>query len=143
MKSTSTRVGLFLSILFCLTLSSTRPSQSAVALVVAPNTPDVSLLPHTLDLYCEPATVRCGCLAKQATLKNLGSKPAIITKISTSKGFLQANNCPKTLEEGQSCEIDVRLNGRFCGGRGELLVSIEGLGSPLTVALRGINYCCG
>jgi len=140
MKSTSTRVGLFLSILFC--LSSTRPSQSVAAFVVAPNTPDVSLEPHKLDdLYCGPASAGCGCNTKQATLRNLGSKPAIITGISTSKSFLQTNNCPKTLEEGKFCTIDVRLNRRICGGEGELLVRIKDLGSPLTVALSGINNC--
>jgi hypothetical protein len=142
MKSTSTRVGLFLLILFCLTLSSTRPSQSAAAFVVAPNAPDVSLEPHVLDdIYCGPASSGCGCITKQATLRNLGSKPAIITGISTSKIFEQTNNCPKTLEEGRFCTIDVRHNRRLCGYGGELLVSIKDLGSPLTVTLRGINNC--
>jgi hypothetical protein len=143
MKSTTTRVGLFLLILFCLTLSSTRPSQSVAAFVVAPNTPDVSLEPSSLYLVCGPSSLACSCEGKQATLRNLGSKPAIITGISTPKTFLQNNNFPKTLEEGKFCTINLSLNRRFSGGRGELLVRIKDLGSPLTVALTGVNSCTG
>ncbi|HXY09843.1 MAG TPA: choice-of-anchor tandem repeat GloVer-containing protein [Terriglobales bacterium] len=121
----------------------TRPSQSVAAFVVAPNTPDVSLLPHTLDdLVCERASVGCSCYPRQATLRNLeGLNPQSSQMISMPKAFWQTNNCPKTLEEGKFCTINVELNREFSGGRGELLVRIEDLGSPLTVALSGSNSC--
>lgn len=88
MKSTSARVGLFLSILFSLALSSTRPSQSAAALAVAPNTPDVSLLPDSLHFGCSFNPGRgCECTeGLKAKLTNLGDTPVIIKSISPGPG---------------------------------------------------------
>jgi hypothetical protein len=146
MKSTIARVCLFLSILFCLTLSSTRPAQSAAALVVAPDKPDVSLTPDGLKVICKEVVAsisRCECKTDgKATLKNLGDTQAIITRLSTSREFSQSSDCDPTLDEDQSCKISVRWEGSpFSDSRGELLVRIKDLSNPLTVSLRVTSEC--
>jgi hypothetical protein len=139
MKSTTARVCLFLLILFCLTLSSTRPSQSAVALVVAPNTPDVSLLPHRVEFFCGECP-NCPERGSDVSLKNLGDTAVTVTSVKiipppNSGVWDDIDHCPRTLEAGEHCEIGVHWNG-WSGGA-ELDVRIKGLGSPKTVYLNG------
>ena len=156
MKCIGTRACLFLSILFCLTLSSTRPSQSAAALVVVPDTPDVSVAPpHKITFTCgqlrygTPDRSCTPCVKlKDATLKNLGDTAVTITSVKTittqpsnNPNYSHKNECPQTLAPGQSCKIEVRWNARSISSAGELLVDIKGLGSPKTLSLDGWNFC--
>jgi hypothetical protein len=158
MKSTTSGIGLLLSILFCLTLSSTTPP-SAAGLAVAGNMPDVRLAPSSLNFACNFNPDRgCECTEGQpATLTNLGDTDVIITSISppsragacVKTSYLgvwgQTNDCPRTLEAGKSCTI--RVNFRPATGRsaGELLVYLDGYFSPLKVSLLGAAQCsaCG
>jgi hypothetical protein len=134
MKRTSTRVSLFLAILFCLALSSPRPPQLAAAVEQAP---DIRLAPPEIVISCIPGPngrYRCG--TGKATLTNEGSEPVTITSISTNNpAYSQSNNCSTTLGAGRSCTLRVSYSPLRGNIHGKLEVGISGLGSLLTVVL--------
>jgi uncharacterized repeat protein (TIGR03803 family) len=104
---------------------------------------DVSLSPSHLELACNVRGPEgCICGKGRATLTNLRPTAVIITSISTSAhAFSQSNDCPRTLEAGQSCTIYVGFMPGTYHSEGELLVGIMGRGSPLTVSLNGTANC--
>ena len=117
-------------------------SRLAAVVPEAPETPDVTLVPSKLEFICEQGSIaRCTCQQWQARLTNRGSTPVTITSISTTgDGYSEANKCPQTLEGDQHCQIHIAFHRRG-GTHGELLVSIDDLASPLTVALSGTDFC--
>jgi hypothetical protein len=74
---------------------------------------------------------------QMVTLKNITGSSLIITGISVSPGFAQINNCPASLNTGQSCTITVTFTaGGSTPVTGTLNVS-HNAGNPYTVNLFG------
>ena len=58
---------------------------------------------------------------------------------TTSKAFSQTHTCDRTLGVGDSCRITVTWNRDYADA--SLLITDNGVGSPQTVDLHGIDYC--
>ena len=85
-------------------------------------------------------TVGLSSAPARTTLNNVGAAPVNITaiKISPSGIFAQTNNCPATLNPGQSCTFQVVFTPPSAGNfNGTLAVYHNAKGSPQTVALTG------
>jgi hypothetical protein len=96
----------------------------------------VSLTPSKLTFPLQLVGTMSG--AQPATLKNTGSTTVTISKISATAPFSQTNNCPESLTEGQSCDIQVSFEPTAKGpASGKLSVTDDATGSPQTVALSG------
>ena len=69
--------------------------------------------------------------------------PLVIASIAVTGDFLQTNNCPASLNPGQSCNISVSFLPTMAGPEvGALLFNDNGQGSPQTVPLsdNGLDY---
>ena len=73
----------------------------------------VTLNPGNMDFACVARLVGGGCTPPEtATLTNNGASTLNVLGISiTGSYFSQTNNCPSTLEAGQSCAITVSFDG--------------------------------
>jgi hypothetical protein len=95
-----------------------------------------SLTPSKLTFPLQLVGTTSG--AQPATLKNTGSTTVTISNISATAPFSETNNCPGSLTEGQSCDIQVSFAPTAKGsGSGQLSVTDNATGSPQTVALSG------
>ena len=99
----------------------------------------LSLTPSSLTF---PATVPGTSSApKSATLYNDSAAVVDITviAISPSGTFSQTNNCPGTLNPGQSCTFQVAFTPHDSDApyNGTLSVTNSGNGSPQTISLSG------
>jgi hypothetical protein len=71
-------------------------------------------------------------------LKNTGSTTVTISKISATAPFSETNDCPESLTEGQSCDIQVSFTPTAKGSAsGKLSVTDNATGGLQTVALSG------
>ena len=87
---------------------------------------------------------RCNWNASEAvTLTNKGPGVLDITSISAAPGawFSQTHNCGSTLGVGQSCSITVTWHPNGNTVHGSLLITDNGVGSPQSVKLDGLNFC--
>jgi hypothetical protein len=106
--------------------------------------PQPTLGPNTLDLHCLVFPYPY-CAVGSAQLLNTGTKPLNISDVAINSPidivgdpvFEQTNDCPETVEPGQSCAIGVYLTITDGGpNQGTLTVTDDGAGSPRVVALR-------
>ena len=75
--------------------------------------------------------------AQIVTLKNITNNPLQITGIVVSSGFMQTNNCPATLNPGETCTISITFTSTDPGPIfGTLTVSHDG-GPAYTASLVG------
>jgi hypothetical protein len=96
----------------------------------------VSLTPSKLTFPLQLVGTTSG--AQPATLKNTGSTTVTISNITATAPFSETNNCPGSLPEGQSCDIQVSFAPTAKGSAsGQLSVTDNATGSPQTVALSG------
>ena len=96
----------------------------------------VSLKPSSLKFSTQ--LVKTSSSPQPATLTNTGSVDVTISKISATKPFSQANNCPSDLPVGANCKIEVTFTPTAKGpASGKLTVTDNAKGSPQTVALSG------
>jgi HYDIN/CFA65/VesB-like, Ig-like domain len=96
----------------------------------------VSLTPSSMKFAVQ--LVYTTSAPQLATLKNTGTQAITISSISTAKPFAENNNCPSTLQPGDSCDIHVTFTPTDRGlQHGKLTVSDNAQGSPQTVALSG------
>jgi hypothetical protein len=73
----------------------------------------VTLTPGSMEFVCAARLVGGGCTPPEiATLTNTGMSTLNVLGISISGSyFSETNNCPSTLEGGQSCAITVSFDG--------------------------------
>jgi hypothetical protein len=73
-----------------------------------------------------------------ATLTNTGTQTVNISKIQTRAPFGESDNCPTSLDPGNSCQIQVTFLPKQKGDmKGTLEVTDDAQGSPQKVALSG------
>lgn len=72
-----------------------------------------TLTPGSMNFSCVASVIFTGCTPPQtATLTNTGASALSVLGINVSGSyFSQTNNCPSTLEPGQSCVITVSFDG--------------------------------
>ena len=135
---------LFVGIVFCLSLSLIRHSQSVAA------APAVSSAPATLQV--SPTSLNFGSVPvytesppKTVHIKNVGTTTVQISGISiegTDIGdFSQTHNCKSSLAAGASCSVNVTFAPTLSGTRtAELTITDNASGSPQNVGLVGTGY---
>ncbi len=75
---------------------------------------------------------------KNVKLTAQGPGPLVISSISVTGDFLESNNCPASLNKGQSCNITINFLPGVAGpAAGAIVVADNGLGSPQAVPLSG------
>jgi hypothetical protein len=95
-----------------------------------------SLTPSKLTFPLQLVGTTSG--AQPATLKNTGSTTVTISNISAAAPFSETNNCPESLTEGQSCDIQVSFTPTAKGSAsGKLSVTDNATDGLQTVALSG------
>jgi hypothetical protein len=100
------------------------------------NPPTVSLTPPILTFPTQLSGT--ASLAQTVTLTNTGTLTVNITSIATTGDFAETNNCPSSLLEGYSCQIQVQFKPTGRGADfGKLLVTDNATGSPQGVRLSG------
>lgn len=98
--------------------------------------PTVSLTPSSMMFTTQ--LINTTSPQQTATLTNTGTQTVTINSISATPPFAQTNNCPSTLNENASCQIQVTFTPTGPGNApGTLSVSDNALGSPQTVSLTG------
>ncbi|MEO5695320.1 MAG: choice-of-anchor D domain-containing protein [Usitatibacter sp.] len=77
-------------------------------------------------------------VAQALTVSNTGTVPLALNGISVSGPFTIANGCPRSLEAGQSCRVDVTYNATIVGREtGDLFVEHDAGGVHRQVHLVG------
>jgi hypothetical protein len=72
------------------------------------------------------------------TLTNTGTLSVTVSSISTTGAFTESNNCPSSLTEFQSCQIQVQFTASARGTQfGKLTVTDTATNSPQSVKLSG------
>jgi parallel beta-helix repeat protein len=67
-----------------------------------------------------------------------GPGPLVISSISVTGDFLESNNCPASLNKGQSCNITINFMPTAGGpASGTIIVADNGLGSPQSIPVSG------
>jgi hypothetical protein len=98
--------------------------------------PTVSLTPSSMTFTTQ--LINTTSPQQTATLTNTGTQQVTINSISATPPFAQTNNCPSTLNENASCQIQLTFTPTGPGNApGTLSVSDNALGSPQTVSLTG------
>lgn len=95
----------------------------------------VKLVPTSLVFQCKPPT----CPSQPITLTNAGTAALTINSITVTGPFSQTNQCPPSVNSGNSCIITVEWSGeKYTGsGSGTLSISDSSVDSPQQVALSG------
>jgi hypothetical protein len=110
--------------------------QSVVLWGTGASAPTVSLTPSSMMFTTQ--LINTTSPQQTATLTNTGTQQVTINSISATPPFAQTNNCPSTLNENASCQIQLTFTPTGPGNApGTLSVSDNALGSPQTVSLTG------
>jgi hypothetical protein len=100
------------------------------------NDPVIGLFPGALTFKSQ--TVGTTSPAQTVTVSNPGATPLKITSITSSGDFAETNNCPKTLDTGAYCTVDVTFSPTATGTRtGTLSIKDKALSSVQKIALTG------
>jgi hypothetical protein len=96
-----------------------------------------------LDCYILPRH-GCVCTSKQATLTNTGGGPLNISSITPPLApFSEQNDCPSSLQSGQSCTITVGFAPKSFGYFGsDVSITDDAVDSPQRVHLVGQATTC-
>ena len=112
---------------------SLRPLDSAefyvpLTLAISPRSLDFGLL-----------EVGLSSASQSITVTNVSKGPVTFTGIAPDGDYAQGNNCPATLDPGQSCTVGVTFSPTAAGTRpGSVMLSDNSVGSPeQTIALTG------
>ena len=120
---------------------------SATLTCQIPPNPVATLDQTILLLKCyqfpEPGANLCVCTSKQATLQNTGGAPLNIRRITPpSTPFSEQNDCPSSLQTGQSCTISVGFSPKTLGYFGSRVsVGDDALDSPQHLNVIGDASC--
>jgi len=99
-----------------------------------------------LTLAIKPLSLDFGLLevglssaSQTITVTNVSKGPVTFTGVATNGDYAQADNCPATLDPGQSCAVSVTFSPTAAGTRpGSVTLSDNSVGSPeQTIALTG------
>jgi hypothetical protein len=88
-----------------------------------------------------PDTVVGKKVVQRYTVKNIGHSYAEIAKVTVSLAdySIAATSCPKTLNKGQSCTVDVSFAPKTKGWRNALLSAVWPGGSAIgSLAIHGL-----
>jgi hypothetical protein len=110
--------------------------------------PVAVLSPTTLHLLCQfiGQPVGCVCGSGKATLTNTGSAPLNISSITRpSAPFSEFNDCPSSLQTGQSCTLNVGFNpttnSSGFGFLDRVVIQDDAPDSPQGLGLQGTASC--
>lgn len=102
------------------------------------NAPTVSLTPSSLTFPIE--LIGVVSTAQTVTLTNTGTLAVTVSNIAATGAFTETNNCPSSLTEFQSCQIQVQFKAAARGSEfGKLTVTDTATHSPQSVKLSGIG----
>src|SRR5579862_956695 len=100
------------------------------------NEPVIALLPSSLAFGSEK--VGTTSASKEVTVSNPGATPLKITSITISADFAETNTCPKTLDAGANCTVNVTFTPTATGAQaGTLSIKDSSLTSVQKIALTG------
>jgi hypothetical protein len=102
------------------------------------NAATVSLTPSSLTFPTE--LIGTVSPAQTVTLTNTGTLTVTVSSILTTGAFAETNNCPASLNQFQSCQIQVQFKAAARGSEsGALTVTDSAIHSPQSVRLSGIG----
>ncbi len=100
--------------------------------------PEVTLSDTNLNFGDQ--VINSSSTAQDVTLSNTGNLPLTISDIAASGEFAQTNDCPATLDFGDSCTLSPTFEPTSLGDlTGELSITDDAEDSPQTVSLNGVG----
>ena len=100
------------------------------------NDPVIGLMPSSVAFGSQK--VGTTSAAKTVTVSNPGATPLKITSIKITGDFAETNDCPKSLETGTNCTINVTFTPTVKGAlTGTVAIKDGALSSAQTIALSG------
>jgi archaellum component FlaF (FlaF/FlaG flagellin family) len=102
------------------------------------NAPAVAIAPSLLQYSVRD--VGATAQVKQAILRNMGTEPLLISKLTTSGDFSQTNTCGSSVAAGSTCNFTVTFSPTAPGSRfGTILIEDNAVGSPHFINLSGVG----